>query len=90
MAADEPAEQSEEEEGHEEDVDDDEVAYDSEENEVVGVRPGEFLEREAELSESEWSGDEDERGLDALEAEAGDADVLDEDQVASQLGRIHM
>lgn len=65
----------------------DDVNYDSEENEM---RPGEFFEKEAELSESEWSGDEDERELDTLEAEAGDADVFDENQVASQLGRIHM
>lgn len=69
------------------DVGIDDVNYDSEENEV---RPGEFFDKEAELSESEWSGDEDEQGLDTLEAEAGDADVYDENQVASQLGRIHM
>jgi len=73
---------------------DEEVDYDSEENEVVVVgkkeRVGEYFEKEAELSESEWSGDEDEQGLDQLEEEAGDKDVFDQDQMASQLGRIHM
>ncbi len=35
------------------------------------------------------SGDEDERGLDRLEAEAGDLDDLDEEEVRDQVGRLH-
>ncbi|XP_046402109.1 claspin [Ischnura elegans] len=81
------------------------VEYDSEENAIVvekrvvkkvrGPRRGlEFLEAEAELSEGEeeWegSGDEDERGLDRMEKEEGDADKLDDDVVRRELGRIHM
>lgn len=66
------------------------VEYDSEENEIVKVNPNEFFENEAELSESEWSGDEDEHGLDVLDMEAGDAEQLDNDQVRSQLEKIHM
>ena len=56
-----------------------------------GIRR-EFVEAEAELSGSEAegeSGDEDERGLDRLEAEAGDLDDLDEDEVRDEVGRIH-
>lgn len=65
-----------------------EIDYDSEENEII--RPTDFIEKEAELSESEWSGDEDEKGLDFLDMEAGDEDKLDNDQVRSQLEKIHM
>ena len=52
---------------------------------------GEFVENEAELSgsEAEVSGDEDERGLDRLEAEAGDLDDLDDEEVRDEIGRIH-
>ncbi|KAL0269356.1 UNVERIFIED_CONTAM: hypothetical protein PYX00_007119 [Menopon gallinae] len=65
-----------------------EVMYDSEE-EIVN--PGEFFEKEAELSGSEeWSGDEDEGGLDDYEKEDGDADKLDEHKVRSDLEKIHM
>ena len=57
-----------------------------------GIRR-EFVEAEAELSGSEaegdWGEDEDERGLDRLEAEAGDLDDLDEDEVRDEVGRIH-
>ena len=57
-----------------------------------GIRR-EFVEAEAELSGDEGaegdSGDEDERGLDRLEAEAGDLDDLDEDEVRDEVGRIH-
>lgn len=65
-----------------------EVIYDSEEE---LINPGEFFEREAELSGSEeWSGDEDEGGLDDYEKEDGDADKLDEHKVRSDLEKIHM
>lgn len=52
-----------------------------------------FFEQEAELtSEDEWkgSGDEDERGLDVLEAEDGDLDQLDQNAVRKELEKIHM
>lgn len=55
------------------------------------MRPGDFLEKEAELSESDWdSADEDEKGLDILEAEQGDADVFDEKKIRNDLEKIHM
>lgn len=90
-----------EEESEYEEVEEDEdkyVDYDSEENEVVVVPKKEikrvaakFLENEAELSESEWeSDDEDEKGLDRLEAEEGDAEDIDEDKVRNELDRIRM
>ncbi|KAF2898057.1 hypothetical protein ILUMI_08118 [Ignelater luminosus] len=77
------------------------VDYDSEENEIEldenesrpqkRLRSGDFLEKEAELSESDWdSADEDEKGLDILEAEQGDADVFDEKQIRNDLEKIHM
>ena len=37
----------------------------------------------------EGSEDEDERGLNRLEMEAGDLDDIDEDQVQDELGKIH-
>ena len=49
----------------------------------------EFLEAEAELSGSEGSDDEDERGLDKLLVEEGDLDDIDEDAVRDEVGRIH-
>ncbi|KAK5647608.1 hypothetical protein RI129_002500 [Pyrocoelia pectoralis] len=72
--------------------------YDSEENEIdhnsvhmEKTVPGDFLENEAELSESEWdSADEDERDLDVLEAEQGDAEVYDENKIRNDLEKIHM
>lgn len=73
------------------------VDYDSEENEVVEPQKprehavAEFFEDEAELSESEWdSADEDEQGLDTMELEDGDAEVLDQHKVKEQLDRIYM
>merc|ERR1712110_97071 len=74
--------------------------YDSEENEIqeepefkgfrgkAGIRK-EFLEGEAELSGSDGSDDEDERGLDKLLVEEGDFDDIDEDAVRDEVGRIH-
>ncbi len=49
------------------------------------------MDQEAELSGSEGdvSGDEDERGLDRLDAEEGDFDDLDEDEVREKVGKIH-
>lgn len=91
-------EEEEEEEIFENDEDEDKfIDYDSEENEVVVVPKKElkkvaanFLENEAELSESEWgSEDEDEKGLDKLELEEGDAEDIDENQMRDQLGKMH-
>lgn len=67
-----------------------EVFYDSDENEI---EPGDFLEKEAELSEEdEWNGsdDEDEKGLDQLEMNEADKEDIDQDQVREQLVKNHM
>lgn len=91
-------EESELEEEYNEEDEEKFVDYDSEENEVVVVPKKEikkvaakFLENEAELSESEWeSDDEDEKGLDRLEFEEGDAEDIDEDKVRNELDKIRM
>ncbi|XP_030763518.1 claspin-like [Sitophilus oryzae] len=91
---------------HDEDLDENEdnvdnVGYDSEENEVdldeEGVKKqqnmklGDFLDEEAELSESEWgSEDEDERDLDKLEIELGDTEKFDDEKMKEDLEKIHM
>lgn len=50
-----------------------------------------FVENEAELSESEWgSEDEDEKDLDNLEAELGDEEKFDEKKIRADLEKIHM
>nr|XP_018910655.1 PREDICTED: claspin-like [Bemisia tabaci] len=69
------------------------VMYDSEENEIKVSKKdvGQFFDKEAELSESEWdSEDEDEKGLDRMDEELGDREHIDEDEVQKQLGKIHM
>ncbi|XP_058056969.1 claspin [Anopheles bellator] len=72
--------------------------YDSEENEIEVTLPkkGEkqmvknFLEIEAELSESEWgSADEDEKGLDQYDIEMGDEDEYDQNQLQQELEKLH-
>lgn len=55
------------------------------------LKPSDFFEKEAELSESEWgSGDEDEQDLDKLDIEAGDNEKFDEKKMKSDLEKIHM
>ncbi|XP_050294813.1 claspin-like isoform X2 [Anthonomus grandis grandis] len=76
------------------------IDYDSEENEIdlddedvpqKAPKLADFLEAEAELSESEWgSEDEDEKDLDQLEFELGDTEKFDEEKVKSDLEKIHM
>lgn len=80
------------------DTEDKYIDYDSDENEVVIVPKKDikkvaanFLDEEAELSESEWgSADEDEKGLDKLELEEGDDEEIDENQMRDQLGKMHV
>lgn len=55
------------------------------------MKAREFVDNEAELSESEWgSADEDEKNLDKLDMELGDEDEFDQNQLHSELERIHM
>lgn len=50
-----------------------------------------FLDEEAELSESEWgSADEDEKDMDKFEMELGDEDEFDSNKIRSELEKIHM
>ncbi|XP_065361839.1 claspin [Calliphora vicina] len=74
------------------------VDYDSEENEVIvqmtkkdKVKQAQnFVEKEAELSESEWgSADEDEKNLDTYDIELGDEDEFDREKLRTELGQIH-
>ncbi|CAK9821409.1 Claspin [Anthophora retusa] len=74
------------------------IDYDSEENEVIVPKKNikqyaaQFLEDEAELSESDCdvSADEDEQDLDKLDFEEVDDEDIDETQVKNQVGRLHM
>ncbi|XP_017060070.1 claspin isoform X2 [Drosophila ficusphila] len=74
------------------------VDYDSEENEIVvemtkkdrKMRAANFVDKEAELSESEWgSADEDEKNMDNYDIELGDEDHFDRDKLRHELGQIH-
>ncbi|XP_044728929.1 claspin [Chrysoperla carnea] len=74
-----------------------EIGYDSEENEILVEKPKatrvkDFFDAEAELSEDEHMGsdDESEDGLDEMELEEGDRDKLNESEVKRQLEKIHM
>lgn len=50
-----------------------------------------FIENEAELSESEWgSADEDEKDIDKYEIELGDEDEFDSIKVQQELERMHV
>lgn len=52
-----------------------------------------YFDDEAELSESDWSSDDEEHlvgSIDKLEEEAGDKDKLDEDAVKNELDKIYM
>lgn len=52
-----------------------------------------YFDDEAELSESDWSSDDEEHlvdSIDKLEEEAGDKDKLDEDVVKNELDKIYM
>lgn len=54
-------------------------------------KASEFLEQEAELSESEWgSADEDERGLDEYDGDLANEEEFDQRKLQSELGRIRM
>lgn len=76
------------------------IEYDSDENEIevvlkkdeVTKKASNFVENEAELSESEWgSADEDEKDIDnEYEKELGDTDVFDESKIHSELERIRL
>ncbi|XP_023033120.1 claspin isoform X2 [Drosophila willistoni] len=74
------------------------VDYDSEENEVVvemtkkdrKLRAANFVDKEAELSESEWgSADEDEKNMDNYDIELGDEDEFDREKLRNELEQIH-
>ncbi|KAL1512938.1 hypothetical protein ABEB36_002437 [Hypothenemus hampei] len=89
---------------HDDDPNIDNIGYDSEENEIdmnnqrlpncldgKKMRMTDFLEVEAELSESEWgSADEDEKDLDEMEFEAGDTETFDDEKVRTDIEKIHM
>lgn len=72
------------------------IDYDSDENEIIISKKDinkvakKYVDAEAELSDSDWdSADEDEKGLDKMEVELGDNEVIDEDQMRKQIGKIH-
>lgn len=57
----------------------------------VRKKASDFVENEAELSESEWgSDDEEEQGLNRYEAELGDADKFDKEKLKGELERIRL
>lgn len=54
-------------------------------------KASEFVEQEAELSESEWgSADEDEKGMDAYDADLLNDEEFDQQKLQSELERIRM
>lgn len=54
-------------------------------------KASEYLENEAELSESEWgSADEDEKNMDNYEMELGDEDEFDREKMHTDLERIRL
>lgn len=99
-------EASSEEEVEEEEVEEPEeeipetyIDYDSEENEVevvmnkkeVAKVANNFVDNEAELSESEWgSADEDEKDMDKYDIELGDEENFDQAKLKKELEQIHM
>ncbi|RZC32724.1 claspin -like [Asbolus verrucosus] len=90
---DEPDQEEDEERIDLHDTDDEEQILENEikAQETGNYKPADFLDEEAELSESEWgSADEDEKGLDELEFEQGDEETFSENKVRSELERIHM
>ncbi|XP_076182280.1 uncharacterized protein LOC143154236 [Ptiloglossa arizonensis] len=74
------------------------IDYDSEENEIVVSKKNikryatKFLDKEAELSESDRdvSADEDENDLDKLELDEIDDEEIDDNEVKNKLGKLHM
>lgn len=57
----------------------------------VNSKAAQFLDEEAELTESEWgSADEDENDLDTFEVEAGDTEQFNEKKLRTDLEKIHM
>lgn len=70
--------------------------YSSDNNEDIKPKPTsakDFFDDEAELSESDWSSDDEDHlieTIDKLEEEEGDKDKLDEDIVKDGLDKIYM
>ncbi|EFA06121.1 hypothetical protein TcasGA2_TC008964 [Tribolium castaneum] len=78
---------------HDNVIDDEEQQLENEvaAQESSNFKLGDFLDQEAELSESEWgSADEDEKGLDELDFEEGDEDKFNEKKIRTEIERIHM
>ncbi|KAF7991915.1 hypothetical protein HCN44_010716 [Aphidius gifuensis] len=93
---DEEEDEVEEEEQIVESDDEKYIDYDSDENEIIISKKDinkvakKYVDAEAELSDSDWdSADEDEKDLDKMEVEIGDNEVIDEDQMRKQIGKIH-
>uniref|UniRef100_A0A0A9Y665 Claspin n=2 Tax=Lygus hesperus TaxID=30085 RepID=A0A0A9Y665_LYGHE len=90
---DEATERNEEIESDEENVGQEDLVEDEDDEEVQLAKKLSkgFLDKEAELSESEWgSEDEDEKGLDQYEEEEGDKEKISQRRLQKELGKIHM